>query len=49
MWCKPTLKHYLHLNRTLFGHDETKFHLNRTLFGHDETKFHLNRLLIHLK
>ena len=34
----------IHLNRNLFGHDETKFHLNRNLFGHDETKFHLNIL-----
>jgi hypothetical protein len=38
-------KQPIHLNRTLFGHDETKIHLNRTLFGHDETKIHLNRTL----
>jgi hypothetical protein len=38
-------KQPIHLNRTLFSHDETKFHLNRTLFSHDETKFHLNRTL----
>jgi hypothetical protein len=35
----------IHLNRSLFGHDEMKFHLNRSLFGHDEMKFHLNRSL----
>ena len=34
------------INRTLFGHDETKFHLNRTLFSQDDFRF---RAEIHLR
>ena len=34
------------IDRTLFGHDETKFHLNRTLFGDDDFRF---RAEIHLR